>query len=284
MRKEGLEFLDRALEFYVHDGLDGVYDLYKDYSAYALETPSDLKDSVIEFCNFLNNNLYRIKRKYGCSDESILRAVASFKRSILFTMDRYMSEPYQNFANLVYELSPSKSKEKVFEVGAGKIPSSSIYLADRVDQIKTIDSEFYISKVGLQNLGVDSEERFFNSSSKIDGYSFVVGRCPCSAIKYMVEKCAQANIPYLIKLCDCELIVRKRNSGVKPTWGSVLLQADADVKIYKNFAYNLDVSEEMLDKLIERYDMNPTKKLKNLIVDSSFFEKIKFVEDEEPSA
>ena len=57
----------------------------------------------------------------------------------------------------------------------------------------------------------------------------------------MVEKCAKANIPYLIKLCDCELIVRKRNSGVKPTWGSVLSQSDDGVKIYKNFAYNFKV-------------------------------------------
>ena len=41
--------------------------------------------------------------------------------------------------------------------------------------------------------------------SDISDYDIVVGRAPCTAIVPIVTLCKEANKPYIILLCDCDL-------------------------------------------------------------------------------
>ena len=123
--------------------------------------------------------------------------------------------------------------------------------------VNTIDTQFYLSNVSLKNMNVCSQERVFNSSSKVQDYSFVVGRCPCSAIKHMVNKCVESNIPYLIKLCDCDIAAAQRYMKNLNGWASILTEYDSGVRFFKDFAYNLDVTEDQLSSLIKKYDGRP---------------------------
>ena len=153
---------------------------------------------------------------------------------------------------MVYEVSPSKDKEIVLDVGAGRIPSSSIWLGEKVKKVASIDCEFYISGEALEEMNVEATEAYFDKFTSVDGYTFVVGRCPCTAIKYMVQKCANANIPYLIKLCDCDIVAAQRYINKANSWDTVLLGYDENVKFYKDYAYNLvddkyGIYEEMSD-------------------------------------
>ena len=280
MKIESLNFLAKYLEFYVHDGIDGLYEFYKDYSTYEVTSIDELKSSVNDFCEYLKDNVGLIKRKYGYIDSSIIRSIFSFKRSIMHSIDRYLNDAYRDFSKLVYEVSPNKENEKILEVGSGRIPSSSIYLAGAVKKILTMDSEFYLSDASLKNMGVDSRERLFDESVNVDGFSFVVGRSPCSAIKHMVSSCRKADIPYLIKLCDCEIIASKKLYGVYRTWNNILLERDDKVKIYKGFAYNLDVNERDLDLLLEKYDKNIPERTRKLKIDPAFYEQLKIIEEE----
>jgi len=255
MKKSTIEFLDACLNEYVYSGFDSIFSFYKLYSGCEIESIFDIKKSVNEFCEYLKRNVSRIKRieKFN-NDAVILKTIDSFERSINVSIERYLDNKYKKFSDMICELAPNGSNEKILEVGAGRIPSSSIWMKEKVDKVLTIDTQFYLSKNALMNMGVNSEEMTFNVDSNIDGATFVVGRCPCSAIKHMIRKCAEQNLPYLIKLCDCDIVLaRKYMAGLK-SWENILPEYDQRAKIYKGFAYNLDVSKELLEKLIEKYD------------------------------
>jgi len=258
MKEISRKFLDEYFKYiYKHDGVMGLYDLYKIYSEFEVDDISQLKVSVSDFCDYLKNNIQKLRIRNDYPEAVFIRSIESFNRSIDSYMDRYLNDVYKRFAKLTYELSPSRRDEKVLEVGAGKIPSSSLWLRKDVSQVKTIDTEFYLSKSCLKNLGVDSEEKFFDKTSDIGDASFVVGRCPCTAIKYMVKKCANKNIPYLIKLCDCDIVVPSRYSSSLNSWREVLRELNPENKIFRDYAYKLDVSEEQLKGVLDLYDNDP---------------------------
>ena len=281
MRQESLYFLESYLDMYVHEGVDSIYEFYKYYSSFEVHSINDLMDSVNEFCEYLRRNVSSIKRNGTFSDDAILKTLESFKRSISVAIQRYSHDNYKNFAKLVYELSPSKEKESVLEVGSGKIPSSSIWLKEKVDKVLTIDTEFYLSKLALENMNVQSKEHLFGKYSNIDGASFVVGRCPCSAIKHMVKKCAEKNIPYLIKLCDCDIVASNKFANAFNTWSTILPEYDPEVKIFNDFAYNLDVSKEQIAKIISLYDSDSPRRARRPVRIVRCYDNGKLIDEKE---
>lgn len=254
MTNENKEFLNFCLKNYIHDDIDDVFSLYKDYTSVSVKSLDDMNSSVEDFCQFLKSNLKSIKMSKVYSDQALIKSIDAFKRSMIVYIDRYLSEDYSNFAKMVFELSPSKKNESLLDVGAGRIPSTSIWLAQNMKDVCSIDTQFHLSKVCLKNMNVNAQERIFNAASSVYGYSFVVGRCPCSAIRHMVKKCAEQNIPYLIKLCDCDIVVARRYIKEDNVWKVVLSEYDSDVKFFRDYAYNIDASEEQVAKIIEQYD------------------------------
>lgn len=280
MRKENREFIDSYLNVFTYSGIDSLFELFKSYSTLDVFSLQDLKRSVNEFCDYIKDNASKIKTKDGYSEDVVIRALESFKRSIMVSIDRYLSDDYKNFANMVFELSPSKRKERVLDVGAGRIPSSSIWLAQNMKEVATIDNEFYLSGVSLKNMNVSAIESYFNCSTDVSNYSFVVGRCPCLAIRQMVKKCSEANIPYLIKLCDCDVRVANKYVNNDNAWRVVLPDYDKNVKFYKDFAYNLDVNEKQLASIIEKYDSKPPLRARRVKV-IRYYENGNLINEEE---
>ncbi len=254
MKDISKEFLDDYLPYFIYDGVDSLFELYKIYSTFEVKNIQDLKQSIKDFCVYILNNVDKVPRKENFTNQSVRKGLESFSRSINVSVDRYTSDNYRKFAQMVYEVSPSKDKEIVLDVGAGRIPSSSIWLGEKVKRVASIDCEFYISGEALEEMNVEATEAYFDKFTSVGGYTFVVGRCPCTAIKYMVQKCANANIPYLIKLCDCDIVAAQRYINKANSWDMVLLGYDENVKFYKDYAYNLDVSRAQLEKLVEEYD------------------------------
>lgn len=282
MKAESKEFLDLSFEnIYKHDGITSLYELYKQYTEFEVVDINHLKTSAKDFCEYLRNNTQNFLDCNNYSRSAFSKSIDSFERSIDVYFERYLNDVYRRFAKLVFEVSPNKEKESVLEVGAGRIPSSSIWLSQDVDKVKTIDTEFYLSKGCLLNLGVDSEEKFFDKNASVAGASFVVGRCPCSAIRHMVKKCAEANVPYLIKLCDCDIVAPKKYVvDFSSSWAGVLPDYDSNVKLYKDFAYNLDITNEQLDRLIQSYDSNPPSRARRVKV-IRYYNKGEFIKEEE---
>lgn len=280
MRKESEEFLEECLKFYQFDGIDSIFDLYKQYSSFEVASIYELKNSVIEFCEYLRRNVSKIKSNVEISEGNILKTIGAFNRSIAVAAERYLSEGYKNFSKLAFEVSPNKVNESILDVGAGKIPSTSLWLAQNMKKVTSMDDSFYLSKVSLKNMGVESKEMYFNSATPVDEYSFVIGRCPCYAIKHMVKKCSEANVPYLIKLCDCDIVVAEKYMKNKNVWADILPEYDKNVKLYNDFAYNLDISERQLVNLIERYDSRPPLRAKRVKI-VRYYNKGELVSEEE---
>ena len=172
MKREVKEFIDTYLAIYVHSGIDELFDFFKYYSSLEIFLMSDLKNAVNEFCDYLKTKVSIIKRSGFFTEESVVKSLESFKRSISVSIDRYLSDDYKNFSQLIFEVSPNKQNEIILDVGAGRIPSSSIWLSEKVKSVTSMDNEFYLSRLCLKNMRVDSVESYFNGSSDVSKYSF----------------------------------------------------------------------------------------------------------------
>lgn len=149
----------------------------------------------------------------------------------------------------VKELAPSKQQTKILEVGSGQVPHSSIILAKECKNVSSMD-KFIMSPTCLERLGVQAIHGYFNSSTDVSDFDFVVGQRPCSAIESMVATCQQDNKPYFIELCDCNLNEIAKRDGVYRNWQQILPSIDPDVKFVDNVAFNVDITERQMSNLL----------------------------------
>ena len=143
----------------------------------------------------------------------------------------------------------SDNSGPILDVGSGELPVSSILFGKSHDDVKSMDKSFLFSKQCLENYNVDSILQFFTNKTDITDYGFVTGNRPCSAIESIVLKCSSENKPFFLQTCDCE-IPRMYNDW--SDYFASFRELDGKVKFYEDFVYNVDISEDTLEKIIDK--------------------------------
>lgn len=168
-------------------------------------------------------------------------------------MDYYRREQ-EDFVKVVEHYIGS-NKPKILEVGSGRVPYSSIVLAQDFDNLTSMD-RFILSDETLKNLNINPLDRYFNHPlDNVNDYDLVIGNKPCSAIESIVASCAVAKKPYFLKLCGCDA-----PHGLTKNWAPILKKHDPKIRFSKNyvFACNLDGNYQKFDK---NFEIDSTKEL-----------------------
>ena len=247
---------------YFFSGKNGIIDLYTLFTAYEIDDVNQILDATDEFFDFL------IETKAYQTDRMVKKAVDSARRNIRRDMRVFFHE--NKFANAVYELSPSAPiNSHILDVGPGELPYSSLVLATKSKQVSAMDKSYLFSIESLKRMNVNAFDIYFDQNTNVDDYDFVVGSCPCTAIPYIVEKCAKQNKPYFLLLCDCATyntnipILNEFAQQRKFTWNSILPELDPSIKFYEDYAFNLDATPEQVKSVIEHINNpNTQNKLK----------------------
>ena len=92
--------------------------------------------------------------------------------------------------------------ESVLEVGGGKIPYSSMLIADKKPYIHTMDN-LLLANDCLARVNVIGHNEMFGRDSEITSYDMVVGQRACSAIENIVIRSVFEKKGYVLELCDC---------------------------------------------------------------------------------
>lgn len=239
-----------------------------------LNSPDDFQDFVIE-------NINLIKSNQPILQYTLLVSLERFKSRLVKKLEYAFSTSNAMFAKTVNDLAPSK-ESKILDVGSGEIPSSSILLGGLKHKVTTMDSLIIMPKDVLSNLHVTLDKRFFGKNSPVKDFDFVVGKYPCNAIIPIVEECSAANKPYLIKLCNHNIPGFKFDTlDWREGWKRILPDIDSYIKFYDEYAFNIDLSEESVKKIIDLYEGEIPRCQKQSIVplvDTSNFdlERLKF--------
>ena len=253
MQQECREFLER----YIHSSSTerksrAFYQLFKLYSSYEVHRREDIAPAIDEFFDFLST----------CDDVPMLKRdtitplqLASVKTK---NLHRYLESPITpaqlGYSTIIRHIAPKGAKTSFLDVGAGLHPKSSLYLGRKLKQVTAIDKEFLLSVESLSGMQIHPIEDSFDENTDISKYDFVGGRFPCSAIQSIVSKCVKENKPYFIQLCDCKL-----PSNPDPihypawTWAQVLRPIDPKIRFYGSCAYNVNVPEKKMRRLIDKY-------------------------------
>lgn len=253
MQKECREFLEN----YIHSSYSGrksraFYQLFKLYSAYEVHRQEDITPAIDEFFDFLTT----------CDDVPMLKRdtltplqLASVKTK---NLHRYLESPITpaqlGYSKIIQKIAPKGTKTSFLDVGAGLHPKSSLYLVGKFKKVSAIDKEFLLSVESLTGMNIHPIEGTFSTETDISGYDLVGGRFPCSAIEAIVTKCTKEKKPYFIQLCDCSL--PKNPDPIKYpvwTWAQILAPIDPNIRFYGSCAYNVNVPERRMRRLIDRY-------------------------------
>ncbi|MBQ4542358.1 MAG: hypothetical protein IJA23_05885 [Clostridia bacterium] len=238
-------------------GTNGDYNFEELYNLFAtlevkdvvslLNSPDDFQDFVIE-------NINLIKSNQPILQYTLLVSLERFKSKLVKKLEYAFSTSNAMFAKTVNDLAPSR-ESKILDVGSGEIPSSSILLGGLKHKVTTMDSLIIMPKDVLSNLHVTLDKRFFGKNSPVKDFDFVVGKYPCNAIIPIVEECSAANKPYLIKLCNHNIPGFKFDTlDWREGWKRILPDIDSYIKFYDEYAFNIDLSEESVKKIIDLYE------------------------------
>lgn len=236
---------------------DAVVELYTLYSGLEIDSYEKIINSSNEFFDYLEaTHEYRENRQF----QSAVKAAENFLSSKLMKFSYRTFE--KRFAEAVLEISPTKPENAhILDVGAGKIPYSSLAMATETKKVSSMDKDFIFAIESLKAMNVDAMDMYFDATTPVDDYDFVVGKCPCSAIPHIVAQCVKANKPYFMELCNCALPNRKiylRNNDFEESysWKNVLPDIDPNIKFFDEYAFNLDASPEQVKKIVD--DINNT--------------------------
>lgn len=229
-------------------GKHNISRLFKLYTESEIDSFEDFaKLRHKDFTDFVKMNmpLFRDsengKEHVSKEDERILNqlaysAVAELNVIAGKYFDYYRSEQ-EKFVDLVEHII---GKTKALEVGSGRIPYSSMLLAQRLGHIDSMD-KFLLSDKCLEKLNITPHNEYFNGDTNIQPFDIIVGKKPCSAIPHIVTNCAIRKKPYFIELCGCDA----PNEDVD-NWQPILKNVDPNIKFEKStaltqYAYNLEM-------------------------------------------
>ncbi len=229
-------------------------EMFKAYSTNNIANMEDLKNAPGDF-------LDTILRCTDCINFQNAEDLASFN----FDLSEFMyllrekveastSMPRTYYTDLVTAFSPSKERTKILDVGSGDIPHSSIILAKEFKNVTAMD-KLVLSNPCLENFNVTGRSEYFDDDTNVEGYDFIVGQRPCTAIESVVKNASSANKPYFLELCNCELTEIAQREGIYRGWEDILPEYDKDIKFYKNFAFNLDTRPSLVGHLIESFEI-----------------------------
>ena len=233
-----------------------------------LHSPNDFQDFVIE-------NINLIKSEQPMLQYTLRVALERFKSKLVKKLEYAFSTSNAMFAKTVDALAPSE-QTRILDVGSGEIPSSSILLGGLKHKVTSMDSLIILPKDALANLNVTLDKRFFGKNLPVQDFDFVVGKYPCNAIIPIVEECSAANKPYLIKLCNHNIPGFKFDTlDWREGWKRILPNIDKYIKFYDEYAFNIDLSDEAVKKIITLYESEiPRCQKQSLVplVDTSGFD------------
>jgi len=226
----------------------GFKDLFTLFSSFGISTVEELENSASLFEEFFNTH---ILNEFEIDSEKQLKKLEkrfdSFKHMLKTHLNPHDIQIQRDFSDIVTEFISNKHSDRILDVGAGRIPHSSIKMAETVDHVSAMD-HMTLSAQCLKKLNVDAKLQYFNPHTNITHYDYVVGRCPCSAIEYIAKKCAKNNKGYLIQLCNCNLPYGA------DSWEDILPEHDSKVKFYMDYAYNLDATPAQVERTIDRFN------------------------------
>lgn len=249
----------------------GFKELFRIFSRFGISSYEELLNSPTLYSEFVVNQIFSEEDDISeTQKERIKRRLNSFEHYLSSHLKPNAMQGQQNFATMVSEFITNKQNNRILDVGAGEIPHSSIQLARTFDHVYSMD-HLLLAEPCLKSLNVVAKPMYFGSHTNITNYDYVVGQCPCTAIEYIVQKCAKQNKGYFIQLCNCNL------PATAESWEDVLPEYDSKIKFHLDYAYNLDSSSETVKKIIGKYDPHKTR-LKTMPTIS-----VSYIQDVSPS-
>ena len=216
------------------------YDIVRLFDIYAekeIVKHSDLFRDHAPFYKLIERELNGINAPY-VEDSEVFNMLARQKVRHFLALNSIYFRSYRhhqrNWAKQIETLVGFDKGVRILEVGSGEIPYTSLIMAKDGYDITSI-GEFELSDECLSRLHLKSYRGLFKESTEVKDFDVVVGRRPCSAIQPMVTNCAEQGVPYLIRLCSCEL---PRHDIYDWRW--ILTKKDPNIKFKDSYAYNID--------------------------------------------
>ena len=238
-------------------GTNADYNFEELYNLFATLEATDvtsLLQSPDLFYDFVIENIDLIKSEQPILQYTLRIALERFNSKLIKKLEYAFNTSNAMFAKTVNDLAPSR-ESRILDIGSGEIPSSSILLGGLKHKVTTMDSLIILPKDVLSNLNVTLDKRFFGKNSPVQDFDFVVGKYPCNAIVPIVEECSKANKPYLIKLCNHNIPKFHFDTlDWREGWKRILPDIDSYIKFYDEYAFNIDLSEESVKKIIDLYE------------------------------
>lgn len=247
--------------------------LFNTYLSEEVEGIEDLTHGMGEFVDFVLQNFDimdkgELEGKNDVEKYSYLKSDLQSLTKDFLPFDTNNSKVYldeqMKFANIVNSfVDPSA---KILDVGCGKIPMSSLILAEsRGGNVVAMDKSIIMPNDLMQSLGVSIRKEMLTSDTPLDDIDIVVGNKPCSAIEPIVK----SGRDYLIKLCDC--YAPNGDKGGVENWREKLKALDLRIKFDSTSEYvtSLPVSEKIFNTIIERVSAGDGK-TKSTYLDVTF--------------
>lgn len=253
-----MKFLTRLfLEKYLFQNTYGenadylLTNLFKEFSTREIKSIDDVRKSGIEFFRFIKTHKNKIIRKTA-SPDGFFEEAERIAAGLEYATNPVHQKDKRLFVDISKEFMSSRNT-KILDVGSGVVPFSSYLFAQEYDHVSAMD-KFIVTLEFLESLNIDGIEEYFKPDTSVSDYDFVVGKCPCSAIPYMVDNCIKDNKPYFIELCECELPKINPYTGKRPAnWQEILVEMDSGIRFYDDYAFHIDATDEQAKRMIEKH-------------------------------
>ena len=232
-----------------------VAELYKIYASLVVKSKEDLIASPRTFRDFVSANMVNIRVDSHIAGERLYTSLIKYTNMIDGKIRSAFRIANSEFADMVETFAPSKNAS-ILDVGAGEIPATSIYLAEKFDSIVSMDNAFITPTQALENMNVDPRLMFFDKNTPVSEYDFVVGKYPCSAIIPIITQCAKEGKPYLIKLCGHDVPSKRpgKRDDWREGWRETLPDIDEYIQFYDEYAFNLGIPTDFVEKVIDEHE------------------------------
>ena len=195
----GLKF-DELFTKYIMSEFDSVDDFYKAFNV------SSVRDCEFYKFVFGYTNEFGISKKalkesgYDSPELLVGQDLAMVLRGVIIN-NRGLKN-IEKFVNMALGVT---SGGMLLDVGSGTImPDSSLVFAKNLGEVYSMD-KFYLDDLNrFEKLGVHLLNEYFDNNTDISRFDRIVTKAGCTAIKPIVEQCAnQDSKEYFIEMCDC---------------------------------------------------------------------------------
>jgi hypothetical protein len=214
--------IERLFEIYAKNEIVRYSDLFRDHTTFHKLIESEM--SNVKMPTLEDAHIFKLLAR-----QKIRHFLAL--NSIYFKSYRHHQE---NWAKQIENLVGFDKDVRILEVGSGEIPYTSLIMARDGYNITSM-GEFELPDECLERLHLKSYRGWFTQTTKVKDFDVVVGRRPCSAIEPMVTNCAKEKVPYMIRLCACEL---PRQDVYDWRW--ILTHRDRNIRFSQSYVYNMD--------------------------------------------